>query len=40
MRTEIANIEYGVDTPILFWQVNMICNPRNNVTDGKRCNPT
>ena len=40
MRMEIANMEYGVDVPILLWQVNMICNPRNNAMDGKRSNPT
>ena len=39
IRMEIANIEYGVDAPILCWQVNMIYNPRNNATDGKRFNP-
>ena len=32
MRTQIANIEYWVDVPKLFWQVNMIGNPR------KQCN--
>ena len=32
-------MEYGVDAPILFWQVNMICNPRNNATDGKKVQP-
>ena len=36
---EIANMEYGVDVPILFQKFNMICNPRNNATDGKRFNP-
>ena len=40
MRMEIANMKYRVDAPILFWQVNMIYDPRNNATDGKRCNPT
>ena len=40
MRVEIANIEYGVDASILFWQVNAICNPRNNATDRKKSNPT
>ena len=39
MRTEIANMEYGVDAPILFWQVNTICKPRNNVANGKRSDP-
>ena len=39
MRIEIANMEYGVDVPILFQKVNMIHNPRNNATDGKRSNP-
>ena len=39
MRMEIANMEYGVDAPILFWQVNTIYNPRNNAIDGKRSNP-
>ena len=38
VRTEIANIEYGVDAPILFQQVNTICNLKNNATDGKRSN--
>ena len=36
MSTEIANIEYGVDVPILFWQVNTICNPRFNAANGKK----
>ena len=40
MRTEITNMEYRVDVPILFRQVNMIRNPRNNATDEKRSNPT
>ena len=40
MRTEITNMEHRVDVSILFWQVNMIHNPRNNATDGKRSNPT
>ena len=40
MRTEIANMEYRVDVPILVWQVNMICNLRNNATNGTRSNPT
>ena len=40
MRMEIANMEYGVDAPILYWQVNIIGNPRNNATDRKRSNPT
>ena len=40
MRTEITNMEYGVDAPILFQQVNIIHNPRNNATDRKRSNPT
>ena len=40
MRTQIANMEYWVDAPILCWQVNMIGNPRNNATDRKRSNPT
>ena len=39
MRIQIANIKYGVDVPILFLQVNMICNPRKNATDGKKSNP-
>ena len=39
MRTEIANMEYGVDAPILCWQVNMIGNPRNNATDRKKVQP-
>ena len=39
MRVEIANMEYGVDVPILFWQVNMICNLQNNAADRKRSNP-
>ena len=39
MRMEITNIEYGVDVPILFWQVNIICNPRNNATAGKKVQP-
>ena len=38
MKMEIANIEYGVDEPILFWQVNIICNMENNATDGKKSN--
>ena len=40
MRTEITNMEYRVDAPILLRQINMICNPRNNASDGKRSNPT
>ena len=40
MRMEITNMEYGVDAPILFQKVNMIHNPRNYATDGKKSNPT
>ena len=32
-------MEYDVDALILFWQVNMICNPRNNANDGKNVQP-
>ena len=39
VRMEIVNMEYGVDAPILIQQVDMICNPRNNATDGKISNP-
>ena len=39
MRTDITNMEYRVDAPILLQKVNMICNPRNNAADGKRSNP-
>ena len=39
MRTEIANIKYRVDAPILFWKVNTICNLRNNATDRKQSYP-
>ena len=39
MRTEITNMEYRVNAPILFRKVNMIRNLRNNATDGKRSNP-
>ena len=40
MRMEITNIEYRAYAPILFQEVNMRCNPRNNATSGKRSNPT
>ena len=40
MRMEITNMEYRLDAPILLQKVNMICNPKNNATDGKRSKPT
>ena len=36
---EIANMEYGMDVPILFLKINMICNLRKNATDKKRSKP-
>ena len=36
MRIEITNMEYRVDVRILFRQVNMIHNPRNNANDREK----
>ena len=38
VRIEIANMEYGLDVPILFQQVNTIHNPKNNATDETKSN--